>query len=66
MTVQTCPKCGGQELGKGKQNAYGHMYPVGRVSLFGTEIQHIICTSCGLIVESYVTDPERFKGTMKS
>ena len=64
MTVQACPKCGGQELGKGKQNTYANIYPVGKFSLVGSEVQHLICTSCGFILESYVTDPYIFKDTL--
>jgi len=30
------------------------MYLVGKVAVIGTEIQYFICTSCGLIVGSYV------------
>jgi len=65
MTVQACPKCRSSELGKGKQNEYAYMFPVGKMS-FGSEIEHLICTSCGYIIESYVKNPKKFKGTMKS
>ncbi|TLS37078.1 transcription initiation factor TFIIIB [Pseudalkalibacillus caeni] len=58
-----CPKCGSQDLGKGKQNAYGFMYPANKVSM-GSEIEYLICTACGFIIESYVKKPEKFKGTL--
>ncbi|KOP69962.1 transcription initiation factor TFIIIB [Lysinibacillus sp. FJAT-14745] len=58
-----CPKCGGKELGKGKQNGYGAMYPENKVSM-GSVVEFIICTECGFIIESYVKKPEKFKGTL--
>ncbi|HLR70762.1 MAG TPA: transcription initiation factor TFIIIB [Pseudogracilibacillus sp.] len=60
-----CPKCGGDELGKGKQTNMDVMYPDNKMS-FGSNIEHIICTDCGLIIESYVKKPEKFKGTILS
>lgn len=57
-----CPKCGGKELGKGKQNGYAIMHPVGKMS-FGSEVEFIICVTCGFIIESYVKKPEKFRGT---
>ena len=57
-----CPKCGGKELGKGKHSGYAAMYP-SRMS-FGSDVEYIICTTCGFIIESYVTKPEKFKGTL--
>ena len=65
MTVQACPKCGANEIGKGKQNSYANMFPVGKMSL-GSEIEHLLCTNCGYIIESYVKSPRKFKGTMKA
>jgi len=58
-----CPKCGGKELGKGKQSGYSVMYPAHKMSL-GSDIEYIICTSCGFIIEGYVKKPEKFKGTI--
>jgi DNA-directed RNA polymerase subunit RPC12/RpoP len=58
-----CPKCGGKELGKGKQSGYGVMYPDSKMS-FGSDIEYIICTECGYIIESYVKKPAKFKGTL--
>ncbi|WP_449536334.1 transcription initiation factor TFIIIB [Ferdinandcohnia sp. Marseille-Q9671] len=58
-----CPKCGGNELGRGKQSGYAAMYPENKMSL-GSEVEYIICTECGLIIESYVRKPEKFKGTL--
>ena len=64
MTVHSCPKCGASEFGKGKQNGYAFMYPAGKMSL-GSKIEHLICISCGFIIESYVKNPRKFKGTIK-
>lgn len=61
--VTECPKCGGTELGKGKHSGYGVMYPDNKMSL-GSEIEYIICTECGFIIESYVKKPEKFKNTL--
>ncbi|MDR4887463.1 transcription initiation factor TFIIIB [Fredinandcohnia sp. QZ13] len=58
-----CPKCGGEELGKGKHSGYATMYPENKMSL-GSVIEYIICTECGYIIESYVKKPEKFKGTL--
>ena len=57
-----CPKCGGEELGKGKQHGMGGITPNGKVS-FAVEVEHMICSECGFIIESYVTKPDKFKDT---
>lgn len=61
--VTECTKCGGTELGKGKQSGYGVMYPINKMS-FGSDIEYIICLECGFIIESYVKKPEKFKDTL--
>ncbi|GIN91160.1 hypothetical protein J22TS1_22110 [Siminovitchia terrae] len=61
--VAECPKCGGKELGKGKYTGYGVMYPDGKMGL-GSDVEYVICTDCGFIIESYVKKPEKFKGTL--
>ncbi|MFC4387981.1 transcription initiation factor TFIIIB [Gracilibacillus marinus] len=61
--VTECPKCGGKELGKGKQRGYAVLYPDNKMS-FGSDIEHIICIECGFILESYAKKPEKFKGTI--
>ena len=57
-----CPKCGGKELGKGKHSGSGSMFPYNKA--FGVDVEHIICTECGFIIESYVKNPKKFKGTL--
>jgi len=61
VRVTECPKCGEKELGKGKRAGYATMTPIGKV--FGSDVEYIICTNCGFIIEGYVNKPERFKGT---
>lgn len=61
--VTECPKCGGKELGKGKHSGYAAMYPYNKMS-FGSDVEYIICTECGFIIESYVKKPEKFKETL--
>jgi DNA-directed RNA polymerase subunit RPC12/RpoP len=61
--VNVCPKCGEKELGKGKHTGPGVMYPDNKVS-FGVEVEYIICTECGFIIEGYVKKPDKFKGTL--
>jgi len=61
--ITECPKCGEKELGLGTQNGYAVIYPKGVMS-FGSNIEHLICTECGLIIESYVVKPDKFKNTL--
>ncbi|GKV69773.1 hypothetical protein NCCP2716_22710 [Sporosarcina sp. NCCP-2716] len=63
QTPTACPKCGSQELGRGKQNGYAVMSPVSKVR-FGSAVEYLLCTDCGYIIESYVKNPEKFKGTL--
>lgn len=59
-----CPKCGATELGKGRHTAYAVMYPAKRTPGFGSDVEYIICTECGYIIEGYVKKPEKFKDTL--
>ncbi|MCA0988250.1 transcription initiation factor TFIIIB [Alkalihalobacillus algicola] len=59
----TCSKCSGSELGKGKHSGYAVMSPMKKTLSFGSEIEYILCTDCGFIIESYVKNPEKFKNT---
>ena len=61
--IKECPKCGEKELGVGIQNGYAAIFPKGTMS-FGANIEHIICTECGLLIETYVMKPDKFKNTM--
>lgn len=60
--VTECPKCGSSELGKGKHSGYSVMSPVNKLGI-GSNIEYILCTGCGFIIEGYVVKPKRFKGT---
>ncbi|WP_040285951.1 hypothetical protein [Sporosarcina koreensis] len=62
-TPDQCPKCGSRELGRGKQNGYAVMTPVSKIR-FGSAVEFLLCTDCGFILESYVSNPEKFKGTL--
>ncbi|MET3574447.1 transcription initiation factor TFIIIB [Bhargavaea ullalensis] len=62
MQAAKCPKCGGTELGKGKHSGYAVIATVNKMS-FGSSVEYLICTDCGYIIEGYVTNPEKFKGT---
>ena len=61
--IKECPKCGETELGIGKHSGYSAMAPLNKVS-FGSNVEYLICTSCGYIIEGYVQKPEKFKGTI--
>ncbi|MFK7681865.1 transcription initiation factor TFIIIB [Priestia megaterium] len=65
IKVTECPKCGDTELGKGIQTGYGSMSPNKKISV-GSNIEYIICVRCGYIIEGYVTNPEKFKGTFSN
>jgi len=62
MKATECPKCGAKELGVGKES-HGGMFPINKMSL-GSEVEYIICTECGYIIEGYVKKPEKFKNTL--
>lgn len=49
---------------KGKHSGYAVMQPDSKVS-FGSNVEYIICTECGFIIESYVKKPEKLKGTLE-
>lgn len=58
---ELCPKCGSQEIGKGRQSGYAAVHPLHKVFALGSAIFHRICTNCGYVIESYVENPSRFK-----
>ncbi len=39
------------------------MYPDNKMSM-GSNVEYILCTDCGFIIESYVKKPGKFKGTL--
>lgn len=50
-------------IGAGKHSGYAVMSPVNKMSM-GSNVEYILCTDCGYIIESYVKKPEKFKGTL--
>ncbi|GAB2533195.1 transcription initiation factor TFIIIB [Gracilibacillus alcaliphilus] len=58
-----CPNCSSTELGIGKQTGYAVVQPENKMS-FGSNITHLICTECGLVIESFVKKPGIFKDTL--
>ena len=61
MEKKQCPKCGCEEIGKGKAGGYGNILPVGKVFTMGSPVIFDICTNCGHILEMKVTQPYKFK-----
>lgn len=63
-SVTECPKCGGTKIGKGRNSGYGAIYPAEKMRLgTGSNVEYILCTNCGFVIETYVTDPNKFKET---
>lgn len=56
-----CPGCGGENFSLGKQVGFASIYSVKNPIIKGSHVTHVICKSCGRIVESYVEKPEEFK-----
>lgn len=52
------------ELGIAVQQVNGSLRPKNKMSFGSNSIEHVVCTQCGFIVESYVTKPEKFIETM--
>ncbi len=63
INVKECPKCGSKEIGLGRHTGPAIIYPVKRFGI-GSDVEHVLCTDCGFIIESYVRKPDKFKGTM--
>ena len=62
--VHECPRCGGKDLGKGKQSGYAVLNPFKKILGMGSTVIYILCTDCGYIIDQYVEKPARFKGTL--
>ncbi|AEI46298.1 hypothetical protein [Paenibacillus mucilaginosus] len=60
---KACPACGGTELAEGEQAGYSQMGHRGKPLKPGSPIVHVFCTDCGIIIQSYVSQPQRFKRT---
>ncbi|NEW04663.1 transcription initiation factor TFIIIB [Paenibacillus sp. SYP-B3998] len=55
-----CPECGETKFGEGTSRGEGRMYPSNKLFSMGSEITHVICIKCGLIIRSFVKEPEKF------
>ncbi|BAH43327.1 hypothetical protein BBR47_23500 [Brevibacillus brevis NBRC 100599] len=60
--IEQCPKCGGNEIGKGRQAGDAAVFPLGKIISLGSAIIHRICTHCGYVIESHVENPSKYKG----
>ncbi|PSJ99896.1 transcription initiation factor TFIIIB [Brevibacillus fortis] len=58
---EQCPKCGCNEIGKGRQPRNSGVFPLGKLVPLSSAIIHSICTNCGYVIESYIEDPSKFK-----
>lgn len=63
FNVKECPKCGSQEIGRGKQSGYAGVTPYEKMG-FSHSLVLIICTDCGWVIGSYVENPTPFKKTV--
>lgn len=58
----TCSKCGNNKFVKGIQENYGKIFPIDKGFMsVGSVIIHTFCSECGLIIESVVEKPNKFK-----
>lgn len=63
-TKTTCPDCGGKELSLGYSYGEGSLHK--KTSILGmaaysqgSNIVHIICRNCGLLIKSFATDTSK-------
>lgn len=55
--IDKCPFCGGDEFIVGIQQGYAAVHGEGMFTM--GSLKHVICTTCGVVVQSYVDDPEK-------
>lgn len=61
-----CPKCGSNDIHKGRIAGNGvRMEPIGVFFSIGSEITADICCDCGHILCWQVTEPKKFKNAFK-
>ena len=58
--VKVCVSCGNDSFVKGFQVQQGSMMKK-KIGFVGCTIEHLICTNCGLIIESRVSNPNMFR-----
>lgn len=49
-------------MGKGRNSGPARIYPAKKFGI-SQDVEYVICTDCGYILEAYVVHPDRFKGT---
>ncbi|MBR6897591.1 MAG: hypothetical protein IKN24_05415 [Lachnospiraceae bacterium] len=52
-----CPCCGGNRFVEAYQSGYGAL--AGESVLLGATLYHTVCLECGLVVGSFVKNPEK-------
>lgn len=63
MKTKKCPACGSYNIGKGLLSGYANMVACkanGKASIRSSSVQAEVCGDCGLIINLYVTKPEKF------
>lgn len=56
---EKCPYCGGSEFIKAMQVGQGGIIGIENAWSSTSQLNHVVCRSCGSIVRSYVGDPEK-------
>lgn len=58
--IEKCPNCGSDKFVVGKQDGYASVSPANKVfTLKSQALYHKICLTCGVVVKSFVKDPEK-------
>ena len=52
-----CPYCGGTRFVEAYQGGYGALQGEGLFNV--ASIHHTVCLGCGIVIESYVKNPEK-------
>lgn len=55
-----CPSCGSNNIVEGYQIREGGMFKK-KFGIICSFIEHLICSDCGLIIESRITDKKMFQ-----
>lgn len=58
---KTCTNCGNDEFLKGVQQYQGQLFSEKGVFTNGSSITHVFCSQCGLITQSFVNKPKKFR-----
>jgi len=63
MEMKKCPACGSYNIGQGVFNGYANLTACnekGKATLRSSPVKAVVCAECGLIINIYVTKPEKF------